>query len=61
MKQADVAEMSFVVKTDGGRMSGPVARQAYDLFNNFQDNLSEIIDQKHTSKTSLALPDRGSR
>ncbi|TBD81055.1 hypothetical protein [Rhizobium ruizarguesonis] len=60
-KQPDVAEMSFVVKTDNGKMSGPVARQAYNLFNSFQDSLSEIIDQDHTSKTSLALPDRGSR
>ncbi|MBY5704146.1 hypothetical protein HFO38_15665 [Rhizobium leguminosarum] len=60
-KQPDVAEMSFVVKTDGGKMSGPVARQAYNLFNNFQGSLSEIIDQDHTSKTSLALPDRGPR
>ena len=61
LKQPDVAEMSFVVKTDEGKMSGPVARQAYNLFNNFQGDLSEIIDQDHTSKTSLALPDRGSR
>ncbi|MGO7072184.1 hypothetical protein ACCT03_00090 [Rhizobium johnstonii] len=60
-KQPDVAEMSFVVKTDNGKMSGPVARQAYNLFNNFQDSLSGIVDQDHTSKTSLALPDRGSR
>ncbi|MBY3441791.1 hypothetical protein [Rhizobium laguerreae] len=60
-KQPDVAEMSFVVKTNDGKMSGPVARQAYNLFNNFQDSLSEIIDQDHTSKTSLALPDRGPR
>ncbi|WSH19068.1 hypothetical protein U8Q07_14990 [Rhizobium ruizarguesonis] len=60
-KQPDVAELSFVVKADDGKMSGPVARQAYNLFNSFQDSLSEIIDQDHTSKTSLALPDRGSR
>ncbi|TBE02329.1 hypothetical protein [Rhizobium ruizarguesonis] len=60
-KLPDVAEMSFVVKTDEGTMSGPVARQAYNLFNSFQDNLSDIIDQDHTSKTSLALPDRGRR
>jgi hypothetical protein len=58
-KQPDVAEMSFVLKADDGKMSGPVARQAYNLFNNFQDSLSGIIDQDHTSKTSLALPDRG--
>ncbi|TBC98960.1 hypothetical protein ELH24_09905 [Rhizobium ruizarguesonis] len=61
LNQPDVAEMSFVVKTDNGKMSGRVARQAYNLFINFQENLSEIIDQDHTSKTSLALPDRASR
>ncbi|MGO7044073.1 hypothetical protein ACCT07_36420 [Rhizobium johnstonii] len=61
LKQPDVAEMSFVVKTDNGKMSGRVARQAYNLFNNFQERFSGIIDQEHTSKTSLALPDRGPR
>lgn len=55
-KKPDVVELSFKCKTPEGSMSGRTARQAYNLFINFQKSMSDIVYLDHNSKTALSLP-----
>jgi hypothetical protein len=52
--QPEVAEISFALDTDKGRVESDVSRRAMKLFIAMQANLP--VSRRATSKTALALP-----
>ena len=56
-----IAEISFKCETQSGFMPASAAWRAFALFVGLQDELGDLVDVSHSSKTALALPARCGR